>query len=121
MRALVSALCGVLVACAASGIPRATATGPQSREEGAVSRAPKTVSIKDFAFDPSVVTVAVGDTVVWVNRDFVPHTSAADSTAWTSPELRTDSRFAFVAGQPGRYPYHCAAHPVMRATLVVTQ
>jgi plastocyanin len=81
----------------------------------------KPVSIKGFAFAPAELSLLKGDTVVWVNGDALPHTSAADSGAWSSPELRQGERFVFVAKQTGRFPYHCAAHPVMRAVLVVRE
>ena len=85
---------------------------------GATAR-PGTVAISEFRFAPPELTVSVGDTVVWTNDDALPHTTSADSGAWSSPEMRRGERFAFVATRAGRFPYHCAAHPVMRATLVV--
>jgi plastocyanin len=78
-----------------------------------------TVTIRNFAFVPVVLTVARGDTVEWVNQDSFIHTTAADSAAWSSPEIATGHRFLFVARQPGRLPYHCAAHPIMRGEIVV--
>jgi plastocyanin len=88
---------------------QARASGPQVR----------TVSISNFAFAPAELTLLPGDTVVWTNDDAFRHTASADSGAWSSPELRTGERFRFVATRPGRFPYHCSAHPVMRATLIV--
>lgn len=77
------------------------------------------VSIAGFTFGPAEVTVSVGDTVAWVNGDPLPHTTTADSGAWSSPEMARGQRFTFVPKQAGRFPYHCAAHPVMRAVIVV--
>jgi plastocyanin len=77
------------------------------------------ISIKDFRFAPTELTVAVGDSVAWTNGDSFPHTATADSGAWSSPELSAGSRFVFVPKRAGRYPYHCAAHPVMRGVVVV--
>jgi plastocyanin len=77
------------------------------------------VSIRGFAFTPATIEVAVGDTVVWTNDDQFAHTTSADSSAWSSPELRFGERFTWVASTPGRFYYHCAAHPVMRGILVV--
>lgn len=83
------------------------------------SHEPHTVGIAGFAFTPGELTISVGDTVVWRNDDSFPHTASADSGAWSSPELRRGERFRFVATRPGRFSYHCSAHPVMRATLIV--
>ncbi|MEX2153604.1 MAG: hypothetical protein WD825_09720 [Gemmatimonadaceae bacterium] len=77
------------------------------------------VSISRFAFDPLELTVSLGDTVVWVNADPLRHTATADSGAWSSPELSQGQRFVHVPNRVGRFPYHCAAHPVMRAVVVV--
>lgn len=79
----------------------------------------KAVSISEFKFAPGELTVAVGDTVAWTNDDPLPHTTAADSGAWSSPEMSRGERFIYVAVRAGRFPYHCAAHAVMRGTLVV--
>src|SRR2546423_277336 len=39
-------------------------------------------------FHPAVLTVAAGDTVVWVNRDIVPHTATATGgTKWDTGQL----------------------------------
>lgn len=80
---------------------------------------PKLVRINEFRFNPAELSVVVGDTVVWTNDDALLHTTSADSGAWSSPEMSRGERFRFVAVRAGRYPYHCSAHPVMRATFVV--
>ena len=85
---------------------------------------PKTqhpISISQFRFAPAELTVSVGDSVAWSNGDSFPHTTTADSGAWSSPELSSGSRYVFVAKRAGRYSYHCAAHPVMRGMLVVRE
>jgi plastocyanin len=79
------------------------------------------ISISQFRFAPAELTVAVGDTVAWSNGDALPHTTTADSGAWSSPELAAGSRFIFVPKRAGRYTYHCAAHPVMRGLLTVRE
>jgi plastocyanin len=102
------AVCGlwfVVVACLR--VPRTT------------THEPRTVSIAAFTFTPGELTVTAGDTVVWTNDDALPHTTSADSGAWSSPELRRGEHYRFVPRRAGRFPYHCSAHPVMRAALVV--
>jgi plastocyanin len=77
------------------------------------------VVIREFAFAPPELSLTVGDTVMWVNKDSFVHTSTSDSTAWSSPDLSPGDRFEFVVRTPGRFAYHCAAHPVMHGTLTV--
>jgi hypothetical protein len=38
------------------------------------------VTIKAMAFDPAELTVHAGDTVVWRNEDFFPHTATSPGT-----------------------------------------
>jgi plastocyanin len=90
-----------------------TTIGPTS------APARREIVIKEFAFQPATVVVSRGDTVVWSNRDILPHTTAADSGAWTSKEIAPGGSFTWVATSPGERTYHCAAHPGMTATLVV--
>jgi len=104
-----SALGLLLSACFVSRVPRA---------EG---REPRAVSISGFKFAPAELTVSPGDTITWINDDTFLHTTAADSGAWTSAELGRGQRFIFVAARAGRFPYHCAAHPIMRAVIVVRE
>ncbi|MEK7401711.1 MAG: plastocyanin/azurin family copper-binding protein [Gemmatimonadota bacterium] len=79
----------------------------------------KVVRITGFRFVPADLTVSPGDTVIWENEDSFAHTTTADSGSWSSAELARSQRHAIVAPAPGRYPYHCAAHPGMKAVLEV--
>ncbi|MCM2311618.1 MAG: plastocyanin/azurin family copper-binding protein [Steroidobacteraceae bacterium] len=69
-------------------------------------------------FSPEVVTVTRGDTVVWVNRDMVPHT-ATTADAFDSRIIAPGTSWTYVARTAGRYDYACTLHPTMRATLRV--
>ena len=40
------------------------------------------IAIQGFVYTPASLEVAVGDTVVWTNRDVVPHTVTAESGAF---------------------------------------
>ena len=109
------ALC---LACIRTGAgPHGITTNDERRTLTNAARS--TVAIRNFAFVPALLTVAPGDTVEWVNQDSFIHTTAADSAAWSSPEIATGHRFLFVAKQPGRVTYHCANHPIMRGEIVV--
>jgi len=75
--------------------------------------------MRDFAFTPAEVDVAAGDTIVWSNADFVPHTATARDAAWDSKAIDGSATWRFVARKRGRHEYYCAFHPTMKATLVV--
>lgn len=76
------------------------------------------VAIKDFAFVPATLEVAVGDTVTWVNRDESPHQVVSETKLFRSGGLDTGERFSFTVSAPGRYSYFCGMHPQMVGTLV---
>lgn len=79
-----------------------------------------TVKIAGMRFDPATVTVARGDTVVWVNEDPFPHTvTSADAGRFDSHAIAPGASWRYRAKALGRYAYACTFHPTMQATLVV--
>lgn len=78
------------------------------------------IVIHDMAFDPAILTVTVGDTVVWVNRDLVSHTATADTIPkWDTGSIDVEESAWQVVRQPGVVRYHCTWHPTMRGTLII--
>jgi plastocyanin len=75
------------------------------------------VEIRGFAFVPDTLVVRRGDTVVWRNRDAVPHTATSEGGEWGSPELGKDGAWRVVVETGGAY--RCALHPTMRGVIVV--
>ena len=45
-----------------------------------------TVTIEGMRFQPERLTVARGDTVVWVNKDLVPHTATSEAGGFDSQD-----------------------------------
>ncbi|MDO6730364.1 cupredoxin family copper-binding protein [Marinovum sp. 2_MG-2023] len=86
---------------------------------GAAQAATHNVSIKGFAFSPSSLTVAAGDTVVFTNEDSAPHTATAENGAFGTGTLRKGETASFEVTTAGAFDYHCKFHPAMKATLVV--
>jgi plastocyanin len=79
-----------------------------------------TVEIRGMGFHPAVLTVAVGDTIVWINRDIVPHTATATSgTKWDTGQLLQGQTGRYVASHAGVVRYVCTLHPTMPAKLVI--
>lgn len=76
------------------------------------------VGIDNFTFNPKVVTVKTGDTVVWTNKDDIPHT-VTDPGKFRSKALDTDDSFSFTFTTPGSYSYFCSLHPMMTGKIVV--
>ncbi len=76
------------------------------------------VSIDNFSFGPQALTLKVGDTVTWTNRDDIPHT-VVSAGRFRSKTLDTDETFSFTFTSPGDYPYFCSLHPHMTGTIKV--
>jgi len=76
------------------------------------------VEIRAFRYAPATLTVRQGDTVVWSNRDLVPHTATAHGS-WDSGSIAANASWRLTASRAGRFAYDCAFHPGMKATLVV--
>jgi plastocyanin len=79
------------------------------------------VKIDNFSFGPVTMTVPVGTTVTWINRDDVPHTvvSSDDPKAFKSKVLDTDEKFSYTFTKAGTFPYFCSVHPKMTGKVIV--
>jgi amicyanin len=79
------------------------------------------VTIQDFKFNPATLSVPVGTTVTWTNKDEEPHTLAAKDGSFHSPGMDTNATYSFTFTTPGSYDYICSIHPFMTGTVVVTK
>ena len=77
------------------------------------------VKIDNFSFGPAELTVTVGTTVTWTNRDDIPHTVVSTDKVFKSKVLDTDEKFSFTFDAPGTFPYFCSIHPKMTGKVVV--
>ena len=78
------------------------------------------VTIDNFSYKPQTLTVPVGTTVTWINRDDIPHTVlSVDKTTIVSPALDTDEKFSYTFTAPGTNDYYCSVHPHMKGRIIV--
>ena len=77
------------------------------------------VKIDNFSFGPQTLTVSVGTTVVWTNRDDIPHTVVSTDGVFKSKVRDTDEKFSYTFTKAGTYPYFCSVHPKMTGMVVV--
>jgi plastocyanin len=107
MRAAVRAAClGIAMAAAVPG--------------GMTAASAKIVRIEvaDLAFEPKAATVQAGDTVEWVNNDFVDHTATERRGRWEVIVPAGHSAH-IVLREAGTVDYYCRFHPQMTGTLRV--
>ena len=90
---------------------------------GSPAKAPRAASaevkVDNFSFGPGTLTVAVGTTVTWTNRDDIPHTIVSTDRVFKSKVLDTDEKFSFTFAKAGTYAYFCSIHPKMTGSVVV--
>lgn len=77
------------------------------------------VKIDNFSFGPETLTVSVGTTVIWTNRDDIPHTVVSTEGVFKSKVRDTDETFSYTFSKAGTYPYYCSVHPKMTGKIVV--
>jgi plastocyanin len=107
-----------IVALAAIGMVALLAAAPPRPTDSVPQR--HVVEVQGMAFHPAVLEVQRGDTVVWINRDIVPHTATStQKSGWNTGSLLQGESGQYVAGHRGEDPYFCQLHPVMLGKLVV--
>jgi len=107
--------------------PAATPTSepaPKTRAKGkrgpmAVAAASGSVTIKDFSFGPSSVTVGVGDTVTWSNAGPSEHTATATDGSFDTGLLSRNESGSATFNEAGTFSYLCEPHPFMKGTVRV--
>ena len=104
MRAVIFVLAAAAIAC-----------GPAA-DEPPTPRT-HTVTMENMRFHPESLTVARGDTVVWVNKDLVPHTATSEAGRFDSQLIPAEQSWKFSANTSGTFAYVCTFHPTMVATL----
>jgi plastocyanin len=77
------------------------------------------VKIDNFVFGPQTLTVPVGATVTWTNKDDIPHTVVSTDGVFKSKVRDTDEKFSYTFTKAGTYPYFCSVHPKMTGKVVV--
>jgi amicyanin len=81
---------------------------------------PHSVEISGFAFNPNTLTVKVGDTVTWTNKDSMGHTVTSDSgSELSSSTLSNGQTYSHTFSTAGTFAYHCTIHTSMKANIVV--
>jgi plastocyanin len=107
--------------------PAPTPTPPPVPPPPAPAPAGVTITIVgmngSLSYSPNPVTVKVGQTVVWLNADSIPHTATADGGAFNTGVIAAGAASnAITMTVAGSFPYHCQIHGfAMVGTLNVTQ
>jgi plastocyanin len=76
------------------------------------------VTMQNLEISPAVASAKVGDTVEWINSDFVAHTATARNGDF-DVMLPPKKSAIFVLKKAGSVDYYCRFHPNMKASLSV--
>jgi plastocyanin len=93
--------------------------------------ATSSVVLKNISYQPSSVTIAVGDTVTWTHMDgSTPHSVTADhgefdsspscTSGTTGACMTNGATFSHTFNQQGTFSYHCRIHSFMTGTVTVS-
>jgi len=78
------------------------------------------IKAEKLVFAPAQVSAHVGDTIVWVNADFVAHTATARNGAW-DVMLPPNAKKQLVLKSAGTLDYYCKLHPNMIGKMTVAE
>ena len=70
-------------------------------------------------YDPEVIQVAVGTTVLWTNDDNAIHTVTALEGEFDSDVMAAGDSYEYTFNTPGKYDYFCIVHPWMIGSVEV--
>jgi plastocyanin len=105
----------VLLTLAAIGGARGA--GPTASQPSAKA-ATHTVVIENLRFVPDTLEIRRGDTVVWENRDLVPHTATAQGR-FDSGNIAPQAAWRHRFDTAGTLAVICRYHPTMKAQVTV--
>jgi LPXTG-motif cell wall-anchored protein len=94
--------------------PRAKRTAPRARAAAAGS-----VTIQDFKYLPSAITIQVGDTVTWANKGRSPHSATAKGGSFDTGVFPPGTSRSQTFSKGGTFSYFCSVHPFMHGTVRV--
>jgi len=77
------------------------------------------VWMQGMAFNPLTITVPVGTTVKWTNKDSFTHNVTSATAVFSSGAMGGGATFSFQFTTAGTYPYTCTLHPGMAGTVIV--
>ena len=88
-----------------------------TRESGGARK----IEIKGKKYSPAKLTIKVGETVTWTNRDDSDHTIVADDGSFGTKEndLSPGESYKFTFKKKGKYKYHCKYHPREKGEIIV--
>jgi plastocyanin len=116
----VGAVCLLLAALAATIAGCGSGDGGTGSTSTGADSGARAVTIADYLYDPEAITVPVGTTITFTNRDTTPHTATSkQSGVFESGSIDTGKSGKVTLEESGTFAYYCLFHPFMKGTIVV--
>ena len=96
-----------------------TATQTPVQTQATQQTASNDISVKDFAFQPSELTINKGESVIWTNFDAANHIIRENTGLFESAKLNQGQSYSYKFETAGTYEYHCTIHPNMVGKIIV--
>jgi len=120
---IIMGLLGAVSCSASSGSSTTPGTGLQTSPPPGGTTGPDfkpaAVEIKDLAFSPATLTVAIGTTVTWTNQDSVNHTVTSRTGIFDSGIMSRGDTYSLTFNDVGDFEYYCTLHPDMVGHVIV--
>ena len=88
----------------------ATPAGPQPASRQHV------ITMRSMSYGRMPAGIRVGDTIVWANRDNVPHTATARNRSF-NVQVPQGRSVRMTVRRAGTFPIYCIYHPQMRGSI----
>ena len=110
-----------LTACATNQGSGNSGYGNDTNVEAEEANNEVTVTIKNFVFEPALIKVSAGDTLVFVNEDTAPHTATDVGGVFDTGNIASGESGRITIADAGTYEYFCEIHPNMKGRIVVVE
>jgi plastocyanin len=100
-----------------AGSTTGTGAGSTTTTTGGTPSSGMTVSLQNFAFNPSTFTVSVGEVVTFKNADSVTH--VVNINGQDVGTLAPGATVTWTPTAAGTFPLKCTIHPQMTGTITV--
>ena len=94
------------------------AGGGSGGQEAIVITIPSSDGYGESSFSPGGITVNVGRTVTWENKDSIAHTTTSNTNVWNS-QIGPGGSFSRTFPAAGTFDYRCTLHPGMTGSITV--
>lgn len=96
------------------GLPEETTSDIQPRASNSIE-----VAIEGFAYKPAEISILVGSTITWQNKDSVIHTVTDRGNSFNSGNLSGGKTYSYTFEERGIFEYYCIPHPYMQGKVIV--